>query len=88
MNEPLPECCREFQITNRAELIRCLEAFQDTNEMSIQSLIDRQKHLDNIHGIEHRIMFVGDQELEDIYDHTRLTIQRYIDELRRIRATE
>jgi hypothetical protein len=88
MNEPLPECCGEFQITNRAELIDCLTALEDTNDMTIESLIERQHSLDIIHGIDHRIMFVGDQELEDIYDHTRLTIQRRIDELRRIRATE
>lgn len=87
MNTPLPECCRETQITNKTELMRCLEAFNDVQGMKIDDLRIRQKHLETTHGIWDA-MILDDQELNKLYDDTRLAIQGQINELRRQRTAK
>ncbi len=88
MNRPLPECCKEFQITNRDEFIKCLEAFRYTRGIPIEVLREKQHYLDEIHGADHGIMFFGDQDLEDLYNQTGTVIHNRMDELRKLRTTE
>ncbi|MBU2760831.1 hypothetical protein [Acidithiobacillus sulfurivorans] len=87
MNRISPECCEESQITNKTELQRCLEALKDVQGMEMEGLRIRQGYLETTHGIW-GAMIHEDQELNALYNDTRLTIQRQINELRRSRTVE
>jgi plasmid replication initiation protein len=88
MNEPLPECCKENKITNRAELIDCLTALEDTEDMTIEALRERLKHLSVVRHTDHLSMFKEDEGLLDIYDRARIKIQNAIDALRNLQKPE
>ncbi|WP_414040768.1 hypothetical protein ACJU26_01335 [Acidithiobacillus sp. M4-SHS-6] len=88
MNEPLPECCKENKITDRAELIDCMEALEDTKGMTIEDLSERLKYLSAMRHTDHLGMFKEDEGLLDIYDRARMTIQNAIDALGNSRKPE
>ncbi len=88
MNKPLPECCKENKITNRAELIACLTGLEDTNDMTIEALRERLNHLSIMRHTDHLAMFKEDEGLLDIYDRARIKMQNAIDALRRSQAPE
>ncbi len=88
MNEPLPECCKENKITNRAELIACLTALEDTNDMTIEVLRERLNHLSIMRHTDHLAMFKEDEGLLDIYDRARIKIQKAMDALRKSQTPE
>ena len=88
MNEPLPECWNENKITNRAELIACLTALEDTNDMTIEALRERLNHLGVMRRTDHLAMFKEDEGLLDIYDRARIKIQNAIDALRKSQTPE
>ena len=81
MNESLPECCKENTIANRAELIDCMEALEDTTHMTIEALRERLKHLKVMRHTDHLAMFKEDEGLLDIYDRATLTLRNAIDAL-------
>lgn len=66
MNEPLPECCREFQITNRAELIDCINVFEDANGVNMEALEKRLNHLRSMRHTDYLVMFEEDEGLLDV----------------------
>lgn len=88
MNEPLPECCKENNIADRAELIDCLTALEDTNDMTIEALRERLNHLSIMRLTDHLAMFKEDDGLLDIYDRARIKIQNAIDALRKLQTHE
>ena len=88
MNEPLPECCKENNITDRTELIDCLTALEDTNDMTIEALRERLKYLSIMRHTDHLAMFKEDEGLLDIYDRARIKIQNAIDALRNLQTHE
>ena len=83
MNEPLPECCREFQITNRAELIDCIRALEDTNDMNMEALEKRLNHLQSIRNKDYLVMFEEDEGLLDIYAYAKDKIERALRNLQK-----
>lgn len=88
MNEPLPECCNENEITNRAELIACLTALEETNDVTIEALRERLKHLSVMRLTDPLAMFKEDEGLLDIYDRARIRIQNAIDVIRNLQTPE
>lgn len=88
MNEPLPECCKENNITDRAELIDCLTALEETDDMTIEALRERLKHLSVIRHTDPLSMFKEDEGILDIYDRARVKIQNAIDAIRNLQTPE
>ena len=76
MNEPPPECCGEFQITNRAELIDCIRALEDTSDMNMEALKKRLDHLHSMRNKDYLVMFEEDEGLLDIYAYAKDKIER------------
>lgn len=83
MNKSLPECCREFQITNRADLIGCIRALEDTNGMSMEALKKRLDHLHSMRNKDYLVMFEEDEGLLDIYAYAKDKIQRALRNLQK-----
>ena len=81
MNKSLPECCKENTIANRAELIDCMEALEDTTDMTIEALKERLQYLKTMRHTDHLAMFKEGEGLLDIYDRASLTLQNAIDAL-------
>ena len=88
MNGSLPECCKENKITNRAELIACLTAIEETEDMTIEALRERVNLLSIMRHTDHLAMFKEDEGLLDIYDRARIKIQNAIDALRKSQTPE
>jgi Tfp pilus assembly ATPase PilU len=83
MTGSLPDCCAENKITNRAELIDCLEALEDTNNLTIEALEGRLNHLTVMRNTDHLGMFREDEGLLDIYTRATITLETTIDALRK-----
>ena len=88
MNGSLPECCKENKITNRGELIDCLIALEDTNDMTIEALRERLNHLSIMLNTEELAMFREDEGLLDIIDRASIKIQDAIDALEKSQTPE
>ena len=82
MTGSLPDCCAENKITNRAELIDCLEALEDTSNLTIEALEERLNHLTVMRNTDHFGMFREDEGLLDIYTRAIITLETAIDALR------
>ena len=83
MTGSLPDCCAENNITNRAELINCLEALEDTRDLTIAALEERLNHLLVMRNTDHLGMFREDEGLLDIYARAIITLETAIDALRK-----
>ena len=83
MTGSLPDCCAENNITNRAELINCLEALEDTRNLTIEALEERLNHLTVMRSTDHLGMFREDEGLLDIYARAIITLETAIDALRK-----
>ena len=81
MTGSLPECCKENRITNRAELIDCMETLEDTKDMAIEDLKERLNYLNVMRHTDHLAMFKEDEGLLDIYDRASFTLQNAIEAL-------
>jgi hypothetical protein len=88
MNGSLPKCCKEIKITNRAELIACLTALEETEDMTIEALSERLNHLSVMRHTDHLSMFKEDEGLLDIYDRARIKIQNAIEPLGNLQKPE
>ena len=83
MTGSLPDCCAENNITDRAELIDCLEAIEDTRNLTIEALEERLNHLTVMRSTDHLGMFREDEGLLDIYARAIITLETAIDALRK-----
>jgi Tfp pilus assembly ATPase PilU len=83
MTGSLPDCCAENNITDRAELIDCLEALEDTRNLTIEALEERLNHLTVMRSTDHLGMFREDEGLLDIYARAIITLETAIDALRK-----
>uniref|UniRef100_E6QG59 Uncharacterized protein n=1 Tax=mine drainage metagenome TaxID=410659 RepID=E6QG59_9ZZZZ len=83
MTGSLPDCCAENKITNRAELIDCLEALEDTSNLTIEALEERLNHLIIMRNTDHLGMFGEDEGLLDIYTRAIITLETAIDAMRK-----
>ena len=83
MTGSLPHWCAENKITNRAELIDCLEALEGTSNLTIEALEERLNHLTVMRNTDHLGMFREDEGLLDIYTRAIITLETAIDALRK-----